>query len=263
MEDQQKQFVQDWDRRLAEYMTRRERNIPEMPEEQKAKAEAYFKSLNETKGHRAQTIRRSMVNEMPYDVARKKVWEVFCKREVEIEAIEGTPFRFEFAETQRAVLIQIVKYFICDQSCEYPLKKGLFLYGEYGTGKSELMRIMEAFCEENKLHKQFIYTSLSNVYNKAKADAKHDPIEPNVQFSRCFDEFMRHHGSVTHYGESIDINEALIEQRYERFQRYGQITHFVSNQHPNDIKEKLSPMAFDRLRAMVTSVHYPGTSKRK
>jgi hypothetical protein len=62
---------------------------------------------------------------------------------------------------------------------------------------------------------------------------------------------------------NLDINEAIIEFRHERWLRHGQITHFISNMDTKQIQASgLSPMAFDRVRAMTTSVFFHGQSKR-
>jgi hypothetical protein len=157
----------------------------------------------------------------------------------------------------------MTRYFINDPACEWPLTKGLFLFGMPGTGKTELMRVFSRFCEENMFSKQFHYCNLSETYTRAKSDKDFDPITPNVQFDRAFDEFGRHVGPVLRFGEPLDINEAIIEQRYERQRRYGQLTHFIANVTPNDIENALTPMIFDRIRAMCTGVPFSGKSKRR
>mgnify|MGYP006327336057 FL=1 len=156
----------------------------------------------------------------------------------------------------------MIRYFINDRQCEWPLTKGLYLYGLPGTGKTEIMQVFERFARENDLPKQFQFTSMSDVYVKAKSDKNFDPITPNIQLDRVFDEFLRYTGAVMTFGESLDINEAIIEGRYPRYRHGGQLTHFISNASTFEANEGLSEIVFDRVRQMVTSVHFTGKSKR-
>lgn len=209
-------------------------------------------------------VSRRTAQEMEYETARKRVWSLLQLRAAHIIDLENNPeFRWIFSDDDRANLQNIVRYFINDPACAYPLTKGLFMYGAPGTGKTEIMQVMERFCRENTLTKSFELTSLSAVHIQTKAEKDCDPITKNVQHDRCLDEFGRFVGPVTRFGESLDINEALIEMRYERFRRYGQLSHFIANTTPNEMQGAFSPMVFDRLRSMCTSIHFKGDSKRK
>lgn len=209
-------------------------------------------------------VSRRTTCEMEYEQARKKVWALLQLRAAHIAMLENNPeFRWVFSEEEKTTLKNLVRYFVNDPECQYSLSKGLFLYGAPGTGKTEIMQVMERFCRENELSKAFEFTSLSRVHIQAKAEKDFDPITSNVQKDRCFDEFGRFVGPVIRFGESLDINEALIEMRYERFKRYGQLTHFIANTTPNELEGAFSPMIFDRLRSMCTSIAFRGESKRK
>ena len=209
-------------------------------------------------------VTRQTRQEMDYETARRRVVELLNDRGDQIARIENNPgFKWVFNEEEKAILKNLVKYFINDPTGDYPLTKGLFVYGPPGTGKTELMKVMSLFTVAEKLTKSFIFTSLSDVHIKTKTDKGYDPIELNVQFDRCFDEFCRFVGPVNRFGEPIDINEALIELRYERNKRYGQLTHFIANTTPDESENAFTAMIFDRLKSMCTSVVFRGASKRK
>lgn len=200
---------------------------------------------------------------MDYETAKRKVWALMQLRAAHISDLEGNPFEWEMDDDFKANIKNLIQYFINDSRCDWPLNKGLFIYGAVGTGKTEIMHILERFTRENELSKAFQFSSLSKVYTDAKASADFDPIAQNVCFDRCFDEFGRYVGAVKRYGDDLDINEAILEQRYERFKRYGQLTHLVANLAPNETQEKFSPAIFDRVRSMCTGVYFKGESKRK
>ena len=209
-------------------------------------------------------VSRRTVQEMDYETARRIIVDLFNERGDQIVILKNDPdFKWVFSDDDLNNLKNIVRYFINDPACALSLTKGLFLYGAPGTGKTEVMQVMERFCRENSLTKAFDFTSLSGVHIQTKAEKDYDPITKNVQYDRCFDEFGRFVGPVIRFGESLDINEALIEMRYERFKRYGQLSHFIANTTPNELAGAFSPMIFDRLRSMCTSIHFKGESKRK
>ena len=113
------------------------------------------------------------------------------------------------------------------------------------------------------MQKRFEWTNLSETYTLAKTDKEYNPVVQNVTMNRAFDEFGRYSGGVIRFGDTLDINEAIIEQRYERWKRYGQFSFFIANVTPNDLQSLVSPMLLDRIREMCTSVLFPGQSKRK
>lgn len=234
-------------------------DVPALVPQTRAAAE-YLQRLNMSTSKKRVDVSRKLVQEMDYAEAKRKVWALFQERAAQIERITNKPFMWEIRDPE--ILANIVRYFINDPACIWPLTKGLFVYGNPGTGKSEFMDIFSRFTTDNELSKAFKITSMSEVYVSAKSDKDFDPVATNVQFDRAFDEFCRHYGSVKRFGDDLDINEAIIEQRYARSQRYGQITHFLTNGTPNTIKEQLSPMVFDRIRAMCTSVQFKGESMR-
>ncbi len=234
--------------------------------EQQAKAAEYWQRVfsDVAPVQTALMVSRRTVHEMDYETARRIIVDLFNERGDQIVILKNDPdFKWVFSDDDLNNLKNIVRYFINDPACALSLTKGLFLYGAPGTGKTEVMQVMERFCRENSLTKAFDFTSLSGVHIQTKAEKDYDPITKNVQYDRCFDEFGRFVGPVIRFGESLDINEALIEMRYERFKRYGQLSHFIANTTPNELAGAFSPMIFDRLRSMCTSIHFNGESKRK
>ena len=200
---------------------------------------------------------------LSFEEAKKSLWQIFLQRADEIATITQKPFAWQFSEKEAENINDLLRYFLNDPAGKYPIHKGLFVFGAVGTGKTEIMQVFQRWAKAQNLQKQFVFTSLSQVYTRAKSEGDYDPVFENVLYNRLFDEFGRYTGNVLSFGNPIDINEAIIEQRYAKFQRYGQITHFVANAQPNETKAMFSPMVYDRLRSMCSSVHFEGKSKRK
>ncbi len=252
-------------RREKEYLDRKRPGQVDQSPEQIESDRMYWEGVFSQPQRSPQLLMSRNTNqELSYETARKAFWAILQLRAAHIEMLEKRPFQWIFSDEEKVIMQNLVKYFINDQSCAWPLTKGLFIYGAPGTGKSEILTALSEFCwrQQPQLSKYFKVCSLSKIYVDAKANKESDPIQPNVQDDRCFDEFGLYTGAITRYGDSLDINQAIIEQRYERSRRYGQLTHFIANATPNELEGSFTPMVFDRLRSMCTSVHFPGTSKR-
>lgn len=267
MTPEQQQFVQQFDARLKAHMERH--IIPTTPEQAQAER-AYWHRVWGNKRQTISTRPPAIKQEMSYDQARKAVWILFEERANEIALLEGnTNFNWDFSNGKGDLIGNIIRYFINDPSCRLGsdkdgasvLAKGLFLYGPVGTGKTETIMIMEKFCRNEGLTKAFTFCSMAQIYVNTKSSKGYNPIEINVQGNRAFDEFGLYLGAVTRFGETIDPTEAIFEERYNRWRKYGQTTILISNQTPETIKPNLSPMLADRFK-MFTPVLLGGESKR-
>lgn len=256
--------LEDLQRAEANYL---QRKAEQSAERSQAAAEAlkeYWGNVFAEKPQKqpAFMVTRRTAQEMDYDEARKKFWAILQLRAAHIAMNTGNPeFKWIFDEKQAEQIGHLLRYFINDPDSRYPLTKGLFVYGAPGTGKTEVMQALGRFTEEYELTKKFELVNMPAVYDSARRG--NDEVATQEQYDRCFDEFGRITGSVLQYGNPIDLNEGIIEARYIRFQRYGQITHLITNATPNSTEKMFSPALYDRIRSMCASVLFEGQSKRK
>ncbi len=198
---------------------------------------------------------------MRYEEARDIFKKILQERGQQIAILKNDDnFRWVFTDKDGIIIMNLIKYFINDPTSAYPLNKAPFFYGGVGTGKTEFMMMFQRFCEENEFQKSFEFCSMSEIYYKAKTDKNYNPLESNLSFDRCFDEFIV--GDVKRMGDNLNIAEAIIELREKRFINYGQLTMFTANCAPDDLPNHVSPMVYDRIRQMCFSVHFEGDSKR-
>jgi hypothetical protein len=247
-----------------EFAKRHERRFSRSPEAEQAEIEYWKKVFSKPAKLPPPFFTREFGRPMTFEQAREAFFEILKIRGNQIRHIDRDPnFTWKFDETEKHTIRNMLKYFINDPTCEYPLTKGLFIFGRNGSGKTEMMQAFERFCFTHNLEKTFVFTSMSGEYTKTKADGEYDPVMLNSRYDRCFDEFGRYTGPVKRFGDDLDINEAIIEARYDRHRRYGQITHFIANMTPSEAERTFTPMIFDRLRSMCTSIEFIGQSKRK
>lgn len=234
------------------------RYIAEPSPEAEQRIREYWEQVNSEQPRPSafNVVRSTAPEKIKYDDARRKVWKLICERSEQL----GHPF--VFADEQAALIRRLIQYTINDSECGFDLTKGLYLYGDPGCGKTEIAQILARFTTENELAKAFHFSNMAEIYAGAIADRNSDPVTPNIQFDRCFDDIGMKGGEVNLYGNNLDINEAIIYQRYLRNRRFGQLTHFVSNLDSQQIKQALSERVYDRMRDLCQSVKYPGASNR-
>lgn len=240
------------------------RRAPQSAEQREALAEYWQRVFEQPVRPLVAAHARRFEQEMDYETARKRFFALMKLRAAHIAMNRNNPdWDWDYTHGNFAANITaLLKYFINDPTGPLPLAKGVFVFGLPGTGKTEVLEALERFCKQENLTKQFTMCSMAKAYDDTRADKDFNPISAHLQFDRCFDEFARHVGPVLRFGDPLDVNEAIIEARYTRFQRYGQLTHFISNGQPNECLALLSPMIADRLRGMCSSVHFTGESKR-
>lgn len=222
----------------------------------------YAQKVYSTQKAEIRATPKVITKECDFEKAKDVLKKYMRIRAGQLSIIKGQDFRWDFDESQKFVLNDLIRYFINDKESTIPLNKGLFIFGAYGVGKTEIMQCFQKMCIELNLSKSFDYVVLSEVYTQAKGDKEFDPITPNLYGTKLFDEFGRNVGGVLRFGEPIDINEGIIEARYRRYKTYGKLTHFITNATPNEIDGIVSGMIADRLREMTKSVLFSGQSKR-
>ncbi len=254
-------------RTLEELRDRMAGNVTATPYQrpaEKAESElAYWQRVYGAKPERkARAYIPAHTQDLDYEEARKALWGMVLDRGVEIAAAKNLPYyEIKFDQEQAAVIRNLLKWLINDPTSTLPLAKGVWLFGEPGTFKTEIMQILSSFSMARKLSKAFHFVDWSLEYDKFLLDGV--PMsEQHKQFNRCFDEFLKKTEDVKKYGNVTNPNESIIEARYRRFKNYGQKTLFVSNFSPVIAQQQLSTQAFDRLSEMVSSILMPGNSKR-
>lgn len=239
------------------------RRPPTTLEQQQKMIEYCQKVFSEPIARHLPNRKKSPTEECDYNKARDIFLEVMKQRGDEIAILTSNPnFKWVWSKEQGAVIKTLIQWLINDPDCPISLSKGPFIYGLPGTGKTEIIQALAKTAERLELTKRFKYTSMSTEYVRAKNDSGYDAVTPNIQANRCLDEFGRHVGDAIQWGNKTDLNESIIEERYTRFMRYGQITIIISNGDTKEVSDLFTPMVSDRLRAMCTGVLMPGESKR-
>lgn len=143
----------------------------------------------------------------------------------------------------------------------YHLDKGILLYGNVGTGKTALMKILQRVL--NLMHSPFAF-ALTSV--TAAADKFGTTGFEAFQHYRnrhwLFDELGRtDRETVQWFGNKVNVAENLIQNRCELFQQ-GHISHFTTNLSPRVMEAHYDARAFSRLKEMCNFIKATAEDRR-
>ncbi len=195
---------------------------------------------------------------------------------------------FEADESNFEALNAICEYFSDSPEFEkrnegYSLKKGLFLVGPAGTGKTLLMKcliqnpkrsyrliscrkIMDLFCQEGrKAIRDYSSPKYSNNYNSIGPQGAPENYFNHRSWGYCYDDFGAE-DKGTHFGDTTEVMEQVILDLYENnignsFQ-YS-FFHITSNLTTDQIEARYGTRVRSRMREMFNLIPLKGSDRRK
>jgi len=176
--------------------------------------------------------------------------------------------KFVFDENNKKIYHDLLYYFTGNVG-DLDLKKGIYLYGSFGLGKTTAFLIMREFVNMIKPFNQnsFMITSVEGIMEHYKAERNLIHFGKNIIDGRdktkhlLINEFGKD-AKETYFGTSFnEIINSLIMTRYEVFQEHNKVTHITSNYAPNQLK--VDNAVNDRLHEMFNFVKIGGVSRRK
>jgi hypothetical protein len=183
---------------------------------------------------------------------------------------------FRLYKEDKDVILQMYAYFTGDVDlCRHyklDLRKGLFLSGKTGVGKTVHMKLVRQFmsfkerfkmksCQQLALEYMDQGSQILTQYGRNYVDH----VDNNtINQTYCFDD-MGTEDEVKHYGTQTNVLGQIILMRYELFQGRQVLTHFTSNLTAPQIEKHYGERVRSRLREMCNWIEYKSTSldKRK
>ena len=190
------------------------------------------------------------------------------------QIIYGQSFRL-FRE-DKDVLLQLFAYFTGDVALcthyEIDLRKGLFLSGKTGVGKTCHMKLVRQFMGYRDRFRMKTCQALALEYMDTGSQVVMQYGRNYVEYidhntinqAYCFDD-MGAEDEVKHYGTTTNVLGQDILMRYELFINRQVLTHFTSNLTAPQIEKCYGDRVRSRLREMCNWIEYKSTSidKRK
>lgn len=163
-----------------------------------------------------------------------------------------------------SVLVPIIAWMLRDEDvaaqCNIDLKKGIFLSGPIGVGKTQIMQLMRYLTSPAEDYKMISCTKLALEFGRKGTDIIHDYTYGNFNpdgtpQTYCFDNLGKEI-IVKHYGTSCQIMQQIILARYELFIQYRMITHVTSSLHTLQIEERYGAEIRSCLREMFNRIGF-------
>lgn len=160
----------------------------------------------------------------------------------------------------------LCSYFSNDESFESnfggELRKGLFIFGTVGVGKTSSLEIIRKISTKYKLKQLwFLRKSTHEIVSEFNAlDKREITIRKYTKGLVMFDDL----GSEiegSNYGKE-DIFIRILEMRYDRFIEKGIKTHITSNYNFHQLKKRYGERVYDRFKEMFNFLELTGESRR-
>ncbi|MFA9219864.1 MAG: hypothetical protein ACEQSL_01615 [Sediminibacterium sp.] len=172
------------------------------------------------------------------------------------------------------IFLLLCQYFTADKAFEenpgLSLSKGILLYGDVGTGKTELMKmfllnqhqsygivgcrsITDAFTNEGGEEVEKYFTNRKNSI----------PHKFGQEYSGyCFDDLGTEAETVIHYGNRKNMMAEIILNRYDSKMNFP-YTHITTNLTTSEIEHRYGTRCTDRMKQMFNIITFPAHAKSR
>lgn len=184
-------------------------------------------------------------------------------------------YQVEAESRYETILKHLCAYFTADPRSAYDPRKGLFLCGGVGIGKTTLM---EFFHRNQKASYRIVscrdiesaYASTDPAIGGEKAIHQYSfnfqvAVNSNpfghVMYGYCFDDL----GTEVvgkHYGKEKEVMIEVLLNRYDKHIEFF-MTHMTTNLSSQEIKDRYGMRVFDRMREMFNIIDFPVTEKSR
>ena len=170
----------------------------------------------------------------------------------------------------------LIDYFFFPEKSKLNPKKGLFIKGEIGVGKTAMITIFRNILRQIQrgfnvvscryIVRDFMKSGAEIIdrygrYSFAKSDRDTFDIEKPIIY--CFDELGIEDTNSKLYGNQSNIMAEILIDRYEKLISNGMITHVTTNLTPDACEALYGNRLRDRMREMFNVITITGKSNRK
>jgi DNA replication protein DnaC len=182
---------------------------------------------------------------------------------------------FELTDYNKNLYESGIRYFAGDPKSEFPLTKGLMLYGPVGTGKSLFFRIMNLLNDATKGQNGFTTLSINEVVDGLAKSGHKYLAECGITFSNHvygYDSSKKHlflddlclsSDSVNFFGNNIDLVFNFIQRRYQAYTENNILSHITTNLKPDRFSELYGEAVMSRMNQLFFYKALLGKDHRK
>ena len=172
------------------------------------------------------------------------------------------PYDYKVDDQNFEPLLQVIASVSQEDYLNAKKGKGLLLYGNIGSGKSDALRIGRAY-STNLLKKTLIYIHSKRIADEYQEKGSRAFYESYLKSDLIIDEIGTDIEFKKNFGNSSNVIEELILQRYEDWKDYGVLTWFSTNLNPEQLKDKYGGVVYSRIYEMCGFVKMESTKDRR
>lgn len=239
-------------------------NAPQLTEEQKQHIahhkKEYFKKLQSDTTQSQHNPRLEKKQLMDFDEGKLHFHKML------LSSFHDTTFKYDQYNT--LVIKKLFMYIIQDPRLESPemeggpwsLKKGIFIFGGIGTGKTNLMRVLSMFSRAFKLESHFKMNDFEESNEECQGKKGIAYLKNFERGDWCHDELIPKR--VKSMGNELDPAKTIIRKNYDRYCKSGNPTHYTSNVKIHELNEIMGARIYSRLQHMCNFVYLGGPNRR-
>lgn len=203
---------------------------------------------------------RKPVN-IPFDDAKKILYRIGVHKYGAYDKETGKGFRFD--EHNADIYRDMLLYFLGKPGA-YDLKKGFFIYGDVGRGKSAFFNIFQTFADVCEIkHMNFKIASCMDIPFEVAASEGVSTLKKYFKGVYAFDDLGQEEPVYKLFGNNIHVTEEILTQRYNNFIKSGLLTFVTSNYPRAAMLEKYGARMDSRFKEMFNVVELKGVDRRK
>ena len=164
---------------------------------------------------------------------------------------------FVFRPEQFGVICRLTTYFSGNVG-EYDTEKGIFLFGGTGSGKTTIMKILQA--ARARMKHPVAMTNMPTLYADMLAEGQMN-LQSQREKERIFDDAGAENAEIASFGNRVNLFPQLLLLRYEGQHK----THATSNLTPSEIIQRpgFDDRVKSRMNELFNIVHLPGGDWRR
>ena len=170
------------------------------------------------------------------------------------------------------VFREMVRYFIGDTSGTYDVHRGIYIFGEFGAGKTILMQAFQEFAQmiEQRLTsasvvhtpRAFRFHHCKDIAMEIQRTGTTDSLRQYMTGARLFDD-LGNEDEKKIYGNDVNAMAEILMARYNSYQCGGPVTHCTSNLAPHECREVYGDRIGSRVFELFNHVYLDGGDKRR
>jgi hypothetical protein len=186
---------------------------------------------------------------------------------------------FEIFAEEKKIYENAIRYFSGDPSGEFNIKKGLYLYGPIGNGKSLFFKIFSALNAGSYSGNDFRTLTISNLIDGVARDGFKFFSSAGITTNNGFISMARNNtlwirhiliddigqsiSAIKYFGSEVNVVIDFFQRRYDEFSNNSALTHVATNVKPGEIKKEYGEFISSRMKEMFNVILFPGEDKRK